>query len=90
MAVRDFTTAISIDCGNDVAYRGRGLAFATIGNYEQEIIEQDEAILPDPLNMGAHLGSDPSQILKATYDCAIAEILKMRPGGTAPRTKETA
>ena len=89
MAIGDFTTAIGIDRENAAAYRGRGLAYAMIGDYEQAMMDQDQAIRLDPLNTGAHFGRDISQFLKDSYDGTIADILKMPQGRRSPRIEET-
>ncbi len=89
MAVGDFTTAIGIDPTNAAAYRGRGLSYARIGDYEQAMMDLDEAIRLDPFNMGAHRGRDAAQLLKASHDGTIADLLRKRQGRTTPPPQET-
>ena len=89
VAVEDFSTAISIDPKNATAYRGRGLAYARIGDYEVAIRDQDNAIRLDPLNMRAHLSRDVSQLLKASNEGTIPDLLRTRQRRTALPTEET-
>lgn len=86
MAVGDFTTAIGIDRENGAACRGTVLAYARLGDYEQAMIDQDEAFRLGPLNIGAHRGRDAARFLKASYDGTIADLLRARQGRTAPPT----
>jgi tetratricopeptide (TPR) repeat protein len=47
-AINDYSEAIGLDPGNAVAFFGRGVGYAKMGQYDRAILEFDEAIRLNP------------------------------------------